>query len=140
MKYASLLTIRFAASTMLFPQNTKAASTDTAFDGTWSVTLNTHDYKDPNTGQVALAYVYHFPAEIKMGVLHGENAHPWLEIDGKIGADGTALLHVSALTGPSKYNFQYNGQGTPHSIDSIGFLGSNLNYQHFPCISSPLIW
>ena len=62
-----LLTIRFAASTMLFPQNTKAASTDTAFDGTWSVTLNTHDYKDPNTGQVALAYVYHFPAEIKNG-------------------------------------------------------------------------
>jgi hypothetical protein len=119
MRPTSLILIVFAVSTLLFAQNTKAASTDTAFDGTWSVTLNTHDYKDPNTGQVALAYVDHFPAEIKNGILHGEYATRglpgWLEIDGKIGTDGTALLQVNALTGPSKYNFQYKGQGTPHA-------------------------
>jgi hypothetical protein len=119
MKSAFLITIVFAVCTLLSVQNTKAASTETAFDGTWWVTLNTHDYKDPNTGQVALAYVDHFPAEIKNGILHGEYATRglpgWLEIDGKIGADGTALLHVKALTGPAKYNFQYKGQGTPHS-------------------------
>ena len=36
MKYASLITIVFAVLTLLFAQNTKAASTDTTFDGTWS--------------------------------------------------------------------------------------------------------
>jgi hypothetical protein len=55
-KSGSLITIVFAVSTLLFAQNTKAASTDTAFDGTWSVTVNYHEYKNPD-GSVALATV-----------------------------------------------------------------------------------
>jgi hypothetical protein len=47
-KSGSLITIVFAVSTLLFAQNTKAASTDTAFDGTWSVTVNYHEYKNPD--------------------------------------------------------------------------------------------
>ena len=43
----------------------KAESAVTAFDGTWAVTLNGHEYKDPNTGQTAQAYVYHFNAQVK---------------------------------------------------------------------------
>ena len=32
-----------------------------------------------------------------------------------IGADGTATLHANALTGPEKYNFQYQGAGPVHA-------------------------
>jgi hypothetical protein len=70
MKYASLITIMFAVSTLPFAQNTKAASTDTTFDGTWSVTVDFHEYKNPD-GSVARAWVKHFAAEVKNGVLHG---------------------------------------------------------------------
>jgi hypothetical protein len=98
---------------------TKAASDRTAFAGTWLVTLNAHDYKDPNTGQVALAYVYHFSAEIKNDVLHGERGNRgkagWLELRGNIGAEGTSTLHANALTGPEGNNFQYQGAGPAHA-------------------------
>jgi hypothetical protein len=91
--------IMFAILAVLSTE-TKAASDRTAFDGTWSVTLNAHDYKDPNTGQVALAYVYHFSAEIKNDVLHGERGNRgkagWLELRGNIGADRTSTLHANA--------------------------------------------
>ena len=71
MKSASLISIVFAVSALLFAQNTKAAAMVTAFDGTWSVTLNAHEYKNPD-GTVTLAWVRHFRAEVKNGVLHGE--------------------------------------------------------------------
>jgi hypothetical protein len=68
---------------------------------------------------VALAYVYHFSAEIKNGVLHGERETRgkagWFELNGSIGADETAILHANALTGPEKYNFQYQGTGPVHA-------------------------
>src|SRR5260370_22979272 len=70
-KYASLFTIVFAVSTLLFAQNTKAALTVTAFDGTWSVTVDFHEYRNPD-GSVAHAWVKHFSAKVKNGVLHGE--------------------------------------------------------------------
>ena len=57
----------------------KAESAVTAFDGTWAVTLNGHEYKDPNTGQTAQAYVYHFNAQVKNGFLrdeHGRKVRP----------------------------------------------------------------
>jgi hypothetical protein len=86
MKYASLITIVFAVSTLLFAQNTKAASTDTTFDGTWSVTVDFHEYKNPD-GSMARAWVKHFAAEVKNGVLHGElgtrGAPDWYELNGK---------------------------------------------------------
>jgi hypothetical protein len=66
MKSASLISMVFAVSTLLFAQNTKAASTVTAFDGTWSVTGNGHEYINPD-GSVTLTWVIHFPAKVKMG-------------------------------------------------------------------------
>jgi hypothetical protein len=86
MKYASLITIIFAASTMLFPQNTKAASTDMAFDGTWSVTVDFQAYRNPD-GTTAKAWVKHFQVTVKNGILHGDvgtkGAPNWYELSGK---------------------------------------------------------
>jgi hypothetical protein len=57
---------------MLFTQNTKAAaSAGTAFDGTWAVTADFHENKNPD-GTMALAAVKHFPAKVKDGILHGK--------------------------------------------------------------------
>jgi hypothetical protein len=72
MKSPALIAMVFAASTILFAQNTKAASTITAFDGAWSVTINAQEYKNPD-GSVALPWVRHFRAKIKNGVLYGES-------------------------------------------------------------------
>src|SRR5260370_21692575 len=87
---------------MLFAPNTKAASLDTAFDGTWSVTLNAPAFKDP-TGLEVRGFVFNFPATVKNGVLHGEHgtkgAVNWLVIDGKIDPSGTAILHANGITG-----------------------------------------
>ena len=62
MKSASPIGIVLAVSTLLFAQNTKAASTDTtAFDGTWSVTLDAKAFKNPD-GRNGLPYVSRFSA------------------------------------------------------------------------------
>jgi hypothetical protein len=64
MKSGSLITIVFAAATMLFPQVTKAASGMTAFDGTWQVTMSARNYDNPNSTR-SEAYAYHFPMSVK---------------------------------------------------------------------------
>jgi hypothetical protein len=46
MKSASLISTVFAFSTLLFAWNSKAASTVTAFDGTWYVSVTAHEYKN----------------------------------------------------------------------------------------------
>jgi hypothetical protein len=106
MKSASLLAIVFAATTLWFTQDTKAASDTSAFDGTWAVTVNFHEYKNPD-GTVAKGWVKYFPATIKSGVLHGElgtrGAPNWYELNGKIEADGTANLRVNGVTGNPGY-------------------------------------
>ena len=71
MKSAPPPSVVFAVWVLLFAQNTRAASSVTAFDGTWSVTINAHEYKNAD-GTVSLAWVRHFPAKVKNGILHGE--------------------------------------------------------------------
>jgi CHAT domain-containing protein len=136
MKSPALIAMVFAVSTILFAQNTKAASTITAFDGTWSVTINAQEYKNPD-GSVALPWVRHFRAKIKNGVLHGESGARgeanWYELNGKIAANGTASLRTKGTTGNVAYtpfhlhpNYAYEYQvnahfddrhGTGHSVD-----------------------
>jgi CHAT domain-containing protein len=107
MKSAPPPSVVFAVWVLLFAQNTKAASSVTAFDGTWSVTINAHEYKNAD-GTVSLAWVRHFPAKVKNGILHGEagarGEANWYELDGKIGANGSAVLHTKGTTGKSAYN------------------------------------
>ena len=124
MKSAFLIVIVFAVSILPFAQNTKAASAVTAFDGTWSLTLNGHEYKDPRTGVVAAGYIIHFPAKVKNGVLHGEwknRAAPydWFELNGKIQANGNALLNLNGVTGNSVYNISHGQSRKPFGYQVV---------------------
>jgi hypothetical protein len=120
MKSAFLSTFVVAVLTMtLVVQN---AIADTTFDGTWFVTVNAHQYENPD-GSTALAWVMNFPAEVKNGVLHGEHgtkgAPAWLEIDGKIDADGTANLTVKGITKTSEHAAKRPRPGTPYEWQVI---------------------
>ena len=129
MKHASLITIVFAVSTLLFAQNTKAASTDTAFDGTWSVTVNAHEYQNAD-GSTALAWVIHFPAEVKNGVLHGEHgtrgAAGWYELDGKMETNGTAILRTNGITSDPEHAERHVHFGTSYEYQ----VNAHFNGQH----------
>ncbi len=116
------------ASTVPSPtvEATEEEPANKTFDGVWSVTLNIHDYKDPGTGAIAQGYVSYFAAKVKNGVLHGElgtrGAAAFFEINGKIDADGTAILHLNGLRGSEKYNMAVGGEshgrsGTPYAFD-----------------------
>ena len=70
-KSAALISVVFTVLALLFAENTKAASTVTAFDGTWSVTVKAPEYKNPVDGTVTRAVSATYPAKVKNGVLHG---------------------------------------------------------------------
>ena len=97
-----------------------AARASSPYDGSWAVTLKTPEYKDP-TGVVAQAYTFNFPAEVKDGVLHGERGTrgepAWLQIEGRIGADGNAMLHVNGITGRREYNLGHVATGRAYDYD-----------------------
>jgi hypothetical protein len=122
MKSASLISMVFAVSTLLFAHNTKAASTVTAFDGTWSVTGNGHEYINPD-GSVTLTWVIHFPAKVKNGVLHGEwetrGAPGLLVLNGKMAANGTVILRTTGLTGNPAYTIGHAHSSIPYEYDVI---------------------
>jgi hypothetical protein len=117
MKPAFLITIVFAASTMLFAQNAKAATEGAMkFDGTWAVTLDAKAYKNPN-GSTAQPYVWRFSATVKNGVFQGERgmrSKPgWYELNGQIGADGTANLRADEITGSQEHNISKSVKPPP---------------------------
>jgi hypothetical protein len=91
------------------------------FDGTWFVTLNMRDYKDPVTGTVAQGYTINFVAKVKNGVLQAEHKNPngpdHFEMNGKIEPDGTATLHLSGITGSPKYTMGNPLTGMPYNYD-----------------------
>ena len=129
MKSASLITIVLAAATMLFPQITKAVSDTTAFDGTWSVTQDTREFKNPD-GSVARAWTQHFFATVKNGVLHGERgtrgAPGWFEFNGSIDANGMANLSANGVTREEKWNKGPTHAGTPYEYQvTVQFKGRN---------------
>lgn len=84
------------------------------FDGTWDVNL----VCEPHTVGVK-PYSFHFSAQVKGGVLHGqhgtEGVPSWLVIDGKIQADGTALLEANGLTDNPDYALQHVPRKTPYA-------------------------
>ncbi|MGB8356643.1 MAG: hypothetical protein WCD79_22285 [Chthoniobacteraceae bacterium] len=86
-----------------------------SFDGAWSVTLVCPTHKDEHG--TALAFMVHFTAQVKEGVIHGEyhtkETPPWLVLDGKINPDGSADLTATGLTGKPAYSLGNVPQGTP---------------------------
>jgi hypothetical protein len=140
MKVARLVGSVLLITTACLVHRAEAAS----FDGRWAVTLNTPEYKDP-TGVVSLAYTFQFFAEVKDGVIHGEHGTKgqpaWLEIDGKIGPDGAAMLHAKGITGRRDYNLAHAATGRPYEYDikahftatqgSGSRIGGRLGYYTF---------
>jgi hypothetical protein len=96
----------------LFIQTTKA---DTTFDGNWTVTVDVKLYVNPD-GTRAQPFIFHFPATVQNGFLHGElgtKGKPfWYELSGQI-VSGAATFRVDELTGDEKYNFTTSKQAPP---------------------------
>jgi hypothetical protein len=82
------------------------------FDGVWDTILSC-----PNSNG-ALGYSFEFPSLIKDGVLHGEKGEKgmpgWLQLDGKILADGSADLYVNGLVGAAPFAVGQRPAGTAY--------------------------
>jgi hypothetical protein len=131
MKSTCLIMILLAASTLAFEPAMAASASP--FDGTWDVSLNTPEYKDP-TGVVSKAYNFQFPAHVKNGLLHGEHGNKgqpaWLVIDGQIDANGSALLRANGITGRPEYNLAHVETGRPYSYNVNAHFKGNRGEGH----------
>jgi hypothetical protein len=118
MKPASLIVFAILALTFI-AENAMAEST---FDGTWSVTLNAHEYKNPD-GSVARGVILHFQAKVENGVLHGDwrstRTPASLEINGKIGTDGAAILNLKGIVGDEAYTPLHPHANKPYQYQVI---------------------
>ncbi len=104
-----------AASPLAFAQPSENKAVD-RFDGEWTVTMTC-----PNNTEKSAArgYKRHFPARIQDGVLRGEigtaDSAGWLRIDGRIGANGNALLDARGRTGDPEYAVNQPPQSSPYA-------------------------
>lgn len=82
------------------------------FDGVWNITVDCAKAADG-----ALSYTRGFRAEVKDGVLSGEQGiegNPgWLRLGGRIQPDGTAKLEARGVTGDPKFSARNAPRGTP---------------------------
>jgi len=93
------------------------AAAGSRFDGDWLVTMtcptNTED-------SAARGYKRQFPAQVKEGVLTGEDgtqgAPGSLRIGGTIGADGSAVLAARGRTGNPEYAVDHPPSSSPYSF------------------------
>lgn len=101
-----------------------AAAHAATFDGGWNVIILC-----PNTADGVVGYTLQFTAEVKGGVLHGQQGTAGkpssLALDGTIEADGTAKLSVKGRTGATIFTTNNAQEGTPYSYDvTARFNGS----------------
>jgi len=106
------------------------------FDGSWLTTVSCEAARD------ALGYSYRFTSTVKGGVLHGEygtmGQPSSLQLDGPIGADGTAKLYAKGQTGSKEYvPGRDTPRGTPYSYNVnahfTGSSGSGTRVDGRPC-------
>src|ERR1700678_3897572 len=90
--------------------NISAAEADHSFDGAWDTVVSCEN----TTG--ALGYSFKFPSVVKDGVLHGEKETKgkpgWLQLDGKIQADGSAAIYAEGLVGAADAAVGHRPAGT----------------------------
>jgi class 3 adenylate cyclase len=83
------------------------------FDGNWNVTIVC-----ATTADGALGYTLEFIAQVKDGVLRGEQgiegSPSWLRLEGQIQPDGSARLDARGITGNPKYNVKGVAKGVPY--------------------------
>jgi hypothetical protein len=105
------------------------------FDGTWDTTVSCS-----NT-QGALGYSYRFSSVVKEGVLHGDRGTKgqpgWLQLDGKIQADGTGKFYANGLVGASEAAVGHRPAGTDfgYHVDAkfSGESGTGKRVEGRPC-------
>jgi hypothetical protein len=72
----------------------------------------------PASPDGALGFSFQFPGSVKDGVFHGERgtAHEpgWLQLDGKIEADGSASMIAEGVTNIRAYAVANAAKGTPY--------------------------
>jgi hypothetical protein len=85
------------------------------FDGVWDTVLSCANSNG------ALGYVFDFPATVKDGILHGEKGikgQPgWLQLDGKIGDDGTASILATGRVGAAPFAVGQRPAGTEYGYN-----------------------
>ena len=115
MRHACVIVLILAASLPARAQPSDAGSA--RFDGEWMVTMTC-----PNNTEKSAArgYKRQFPARVKDGILSGEigaaEAAGWLRIDGRIGADGSALLDAHGRTGDPDYAVAQPPPSSPYAF------------------------
>jgi hypothetical protein len=86
------------------------------FDGAWLVTLVC-----PNNTEKSAARGYRrqFVAQVKDSALRGESltetSPGWIRIEGRIGADGSALLDAHGRTGDPEFAVSHPAQSSPYA-------------------------
>lgn len=88
------------------------AELDRHFDGTWDTVLSCE-----NTAG-AQGYSFKFPSVVRDGALHGEKGTKgkpgWLQLDGKILADGSANIYAEGLVGAADTAVGHRPAGTQY--------------------------
>jgi hypothetical protein len=127
---------RLAALALLWWSSAVLAADAQRSDGIWQTMVSCPAARD------ALGYSYRFVSTVKDGIfhgLHGTAGEPGsLQIDGKIGADGTAKLYANGRTGSKEY---VPGRDTPrgteygYNIDAKfeGTTGTGTRIEGRPC-------
>ena len=91
---------------------TAALAADDHFDGSWDTVLSCENAAG------ALGYSFKFPSIVKNGALHGEKGAKgkpgWLQLDGRILADGSARIYADGLVGASEAAVGHRPPGTQY--------------------------
>jgi len=118
----ALCGLLFAASA------TRADAMQARFDGTWTTVVSC------SVATAALPYSYEFPSTVRDGVLHGERgvkgAPGWLQLEGRILADGSADISAHGLVGKERYALEERPPGTPYSYRIDARFSENSGVGH----------
>ena len=116
MSHRCLALVACAVSSLALAQPAPQASTGARFDGPWQVTIACPHNTEKSA---ARGYRRQFDATVKEGVLSGEigdaKSPGWLRIDGRIGADGNAILDARGRTGNPDYAVEHPPPSSPYS-------------------------
>jgi hypothetical protein len=113
-----------------------AAAYAQRFDGSWQTTISCPAARD------ALGYSFRFTSVVKDGILRGQHGTagetPFLQIEGPIGADGTARLYATGRTGSKEMvpgRDTPRGTGYGYNIDAHfeGSSGAGSRVEGRPC-------
>jgi hypothetical protein len=124
-----------ACALLIFAGGASAQEAHRHFDGAWTTNVSC------TNSSGALGYSFEFLSIVKDDMLHGEKGKRgeagWLEVNGRILADGAADLYASGLVGAAPYAVGQRPAGTAYGyhIDAkfSGNSGSGHRVEGRPC-------